>query len=153
MSGAADVRFTGNLASDPEMRVTPTGLSVTGFSVAVSECVKDAAGNWGDGPVTFFRCTAWRGLAENIAASLRKGQRVTVAGTIASRAWTDKEGAERISWEVQATDVAASLAFAEVEVKRPLRAVTNGFGEPDKQPVETVEAPVLAATASDQPPF
>lgn len=121
MSGDASISFSGNLIGDPELRFTPSGAAVCSFVVAVNSRHKDAAGVWTDGPTTFFRCSAWKSLAENVSASLRKGDAVQVRGTIAAREYEDKDGGKRLSWEVRAAQVAASLAFATAEVKRVSR--------------------------------
>ena len=70
------VSITGNLTDSPELRFTPSGAPVANFSVAVTPRVKDRDG-WKDGETSFFRCTAWRSLAENLA-ELDKGTRILV---------------------------------------------------------------------------
>jgi single-stranded DNA-binding protein len=49
---------------------------------------------WVDGETSYFRCNAWRELAEHLAESLHKGDRVIVTGRLRSRTW-ETEGAER----------------------------------------------------------
>lgn len=122
MLGDATITFTGNLTADPELRFTASGQAVANFSVAVTGRTKNAAGEWKDGNVTFFRCAAWRSLAEHIDESLHKGDRVTVTGTISSRPY-EHQGEKRLSWDVECDDLGLSLRFAGARVLAPARAV------------------------------
>ncbi len=152
MSGDAEIRFTGQLGGDPEMRVTASGVAVAGFQVAVTSRVRSAAGVWADGSTTWFRCTAWKSLAENVANSLRKGDRVSVVGTISSRAY-EHEGEQRTSWDVRCDDVAPSLMWTGVEV---VRTTTNRNKRDDAAPGDAaVSAPAFQQPAqqSEEPPF
>jgi single-strand DNA-binding protein len=134
MLGDAEIKFTGNLAADPDLRITPSGNSVCSFSVAVTPRKKAQDGSgWSDGAVSWFQVTCWQ-HAENVAASLHKGDRVTVIGTVAQRSY-DKDGVTVYTYDVTAEEVAASLRFASVEVKKAQRA------------------PHLAAVAGDEAPF
>jgi len=51
-------------------------------------------------------------LGEHAAASLHKGDRVTVTGRLDQRSWGNGDGERRTKLELVATDVAASLRFA-----------------------------------------
>jgi single-strand DNA-binding protein len=57
--------IVGNLTEDPELRFTPNAAPVANFTVAVTPRRPDGKGGWEDGDTSFFRCTAWRSLAEN----------------------------------------------------------------------------------------
>lgn len=84
----------GNVGQEPEMRYTPDGKPVANFSIAVSEKRK------GEEQTTWFRCTAFDKTAEIVSQYVAKGNPVLVDGRISSRKFTDKQGAERESWEV-----------------------------------------------------
>jgi single-stranded DNA-binding protein len=43
----------------------------------------------------FFRCTAWRSVAENASRTLKKGMRVFVAGKLVQRTWQDESSSRR----------------------------------------------------------
>ena len=81
--GNAPITIVGTLGQDPEARQAGAA-TVTSFSVAVSARVKNGDA-WEDGPTTWFRCSAWRELGEHVLASLHKGDRVILQGTIGSR--------------------------------------------------------------------
>jgi single-strand DNA-binding protein len=66
----------------------------------------------------FFRCTAWRSVAENTAHTLKKGMRVFVAGKLVQRSWQDNDGNKRQTVEIQVTHVGSDLQFATAEVAK-----------------------------------
>jgi len=127
MAGNAQISFVGNLGGDPELRFTPSGAAVVNFSVGVAERRKEGD-NWVDGETTWYRCNAWRSLAENIAESLTKGTRVLVVGTIKSRKYQARDGGEGVSWEVEVDSVGPDLRWATARVQRAER--TQGGGQP-----------------------
>jgi single-strand DNA-binding protein len=116
------VTIVGNLTEDPEVSFTANGAAVTNFRLAVTARVKDGEG-WRDGDTSFYRITAWRGLAEHIGDSLAKGNRVIVVGQLRARSWETPEGERRTVVEVQAEEVGPSLRWA---TATPERATGNG---------------------------
>lgn len=106
--GLNRVQIIGNLGADPEMRYTPSGSAVTNFRVAVSRNRRGADGNMVD-ETEWFRVVAWDSgnykLAEICNEYLRKGHKVYVEGRLQSRKYTDKDGIERTSVEIVATDM------------------------------------------------
>jgi single-strand DNA-binding protein len=109
--------LVGNLTENPELRFTPSGAPVANFTVAVTPRVKDGDG-WKDGETSFFRCTAWRSLAENLAESLTKGTRVLVQGRLQQRTWETDAGEKRSVVEVQVDEAGPSLRWATAKVER-----------------------------------
>lgn len=87
----------GRLVRDPELRKTQSGISVVSFTVACERDYKQ-----GDEKLTdFIDCTAWRGVADFVAKNFSKGRMICVTGSLNSRKWQDKDGKNRISWEIQ----------------------------------------------------
>jgi single-strand DNA-binding protein len=128
MAGNANISFVGNLGGDPELRFTPSGAAVVNFSVGVAERRKTQEGAWEDGETTWYRCNAWRTLAENIAESLNRGDRVLVLGTIKSRAYENRDGGKGVSWEVEVDAVGPDLRFATARSQRADRQQGGGGG-------------------------
>ena len=124
MNGKVPMSITGNLTADVELKFTPNGVAVANFTVASTPRVWNKQTNaWEDGQALFMRCRAWRDLAENIAESrLTKGTRVTVSGTLTQRNWEDEQQQKHSIYELDAEEVAASLRFAQVTVKRITRS-------------------------------
>ena len=94
----------GNLGRDPELSYTPQGTAVCKFSVATNERRRDKAGEQQD-ITTWFRVTVWGKQAENVSKYLSKGRRVYVEGRLHVEDWTDRDGKQRYTLEVNATDV------------------------------------------------
>ena len=82
---------------DPEIRQTQSGVSVTNITVAVDRSY--SAG--GEKQTDFFDCVFWRQGAEFVSKYFKKGKEIVVTGEMQSRKWQDKEGNNRISWEIQ----------------------------------------------------
>ncbi|GEM47754.1 single-stranded DNA-binding protein [Deinococcus cellulosilyticus] len=97
--------LVGNLGRKPELRYTPSGDAVVGFSIAVSESWKGRDGNWQE-KTHWLDINAWRELAE-LVANLDKGDSVLVHGRIKNETWTDRDGQKRNSTKVEATRVEA----------------------------------------------
>jgi single-strand DNA-binding protein len=102
--GLNKVMVIGNLGRDPEMRYTPTGKSVTNFSVASNRTWKSADGEKHT-DTEWFNVVAWGYLAENTKQLLTKGSRVYVEGRLQTRTWQDNQGNQHKSVEIIANDV------------------------------------------------
>ena len=145
------ITIMGNLTRDPELRFTQGGKAVANFSVAYNKRFMQD-NEWKDGPTTYFDCVAWERLGENLAASMTKGMRVIVTGTIESRDWETKEGEKRKAWEIKVDDVGCSFKFAQATVER----ITRTGGE--RPPVEERNVPAGTVAAGqpiygDEEPF
>lgn len=114
----ATIQFSGNVTHDPELRFTQGGDAMASFSVAVNERKRGANGEWVDGGASFYRCTAWRRLAEGVAETVQRGDRVVVVGTIAQRSY-EKDGQTVTVFDVTVEDVGKSLLFAAGQAPRP----------------------------------
>lgn len=126
---AADnfVQIIGTVGRDPELRYTTGGHAVCSFSVAWTPRKKNQqTGEWEDGDTSWFNCSAWRDLGENIAASIAKGTRVVVTGSVAARDWEDKDGNKRTSIDIDVQDCAPSLRWAQAQVERVSRNSGGG---------------------------
>jgi single-strand DNA-binding protein len=96
--------LVGNLGKDPELRYTPQGTPVCSFTVATNEKRKDRAGEMQD-VTTWFRVTLWGRQAETASQYLTKGRPVYVEGRLRQEEWTDRDGKQRYTLEVHATDM------------------------------------------------
>jgi single-strand DNA-binding protein len=97
------VILMGNLTRDPELRTTPSGATVCGFSLALNRSYKNADGNWTEA-TDFIDIVAWGPLGERVAQYLTKGRPALVSGRLQSRNW-EQEGQKRSKVEVVANDV------------------------------------------------
>lgn len=123
MANETVLTIVGNLTAAPELRFTNSGIPVASFTVASTPRTFDKqTGEWKDGDALFMRCSAWRDLAENVAESLTKGARVIVQGRLQQRSYTDREGNNRTSIELQVDEIGPSLRYA---TAKPVRANRN----------------------------
>ena len=91
----------GNLTKDPELRTTPSGVSVCQFTVAVNRRKKQGE----DEEADFFRVTAWRERGELCAKWLIKGRKVCVIGPVSVHTFTGNDGKTYANLEVTADEV------------------------------------------------
>ena len=99
------VVLTGNLTRDPELRSTPSGMSVCSLRIASNTRRKNqATGDWEDKP-NFFDVTVWGAQGENCARFLSKGRPVALDGRLEWREWETQEGQKRQSVEIVADAV------------------------------------------------
>ena len=92
------VTLLGHLGKDAETKFTPSGASVTNFTLATNRRVKDQqSGEWRD-ETDWHRVVLWQ--SENIANYLLKGKQVYLEGRLQTRTWEDKEGKKNYTTEV-----------------------------------------------------
>lgn len=111
------ITVIGNVTRDPELRYTPSGMSVCNFSVAWNRRYERNGEQIEK--VSFFDVDVWREQAENVAASVTKGMRVMIVGYMEQDTWDDQAtGAKRSKFKLVADEVAPSLRWASAEVSR-----------------------------------
>ena len=93
----------GNLGRDPEMHYTPSGQSVTSFSVATNR--KFTAGGEQREETDWFNVSAWGRLSELCNQYLTKGQQVYLEGRLHLRSYEGRDGQTRWVNEITLTDV------------------------------------------------
>ena len=98
--------LTGRLTKDPEIKMTPNGIPVTRFTIAVNRTFTNQQG---EREVDFVNCIAWRKQAENLANFMRKGSLVGIDGRIQTGSYEDQDGKKVFYTEV----VAESIQFLE----------------------------------------
>lgn len=117
------VALMGRLTYEPELRTTPTGVSVLRFQVACDRSYQRAGE---DRKADFVDCVAWRQTAEFISRYFHKGSMIAVEGTIQTSNYTDKNGNQRKQVEVLANNV----SFCGSKSEGGAGAPAGGFNEP-----------------------
>lgn len=97
--------LVGNLGKDPELRYTPGGTPVCSFSMATNERRKDRTTGEQHDVATWFRVTLWNRQAETASQYLSKGSPIYIEGRLRTEEYTDRDGKQRFSLEVNATDM------------------------------------------------
>jgi single-strand DNA-binding protein len=99
--GINKVILVGNLGRDPEVRRSQNGDAVVNFTIATSESWTSKQDGQKHERTEWHRVVAWRKLAEIIGAYAKKGTRVYVEGSLRTRRWTDKDGNEKYTTEIE----------------------------------------------------
>ena len=105
MASVNKVILVGNLGADPETRYMPNGDAVTNISLATTESWKDKASGEKREITEWHRVVFYRKLAEIAGQYLKKGSAVYIEGRIRTRKWQDKEGQERYTTEIEASEM------------------------------------------------
>lgn len=96
------IAIHGRLTADPTVRQTQSGVSVCNFTVAVDRSYTKQGE---EKQTDFFTVNCWRGLAEMVGKYFTRGKEIVVTGEMQSRKWQDKDGNNRVSWEIMANSV------------------------------------------------
>ena len=90
----------GRLTADPELKTTPSGVSVTSFTVAVNR----RTGKDKETVTDFLNVVAWRNTADFVCKYFRKGSSICVVGSVQVRKWQDNGGGNRYATEIVADE-------------------------------------------------
>lgn len=135
----------GRLTADPELKTTPSGISVTTFSIAVNKRVKEGE----EAQADFFNVTAWRQTAEFITRYFRKASSICVVGELHNRSWVDQQGQKRF-----ATDIVADEAhFVDAKSEMPQSAAQPPKTQSYVPPASTPYVPEAYQTNMTMPDF
>lgn len=105
MAGSLNrVMLIGRLGRDPEIRHSPSGQPVANFSIATDESYTSRDGQKVD-RTEWHKIVVWGKQAEFCGNYLTKGRLVYIEGSISTRKWQDKDGAEKYTTEIKADRV------------------------------------------------
>ncbi len=125
-----NANIVGNLGKDAELRVTPGGKQVCGFSVASSDRNK---------ATTWVRCSLWGARGEKVSGYLTKGSKVAVSGTLSTREHDGKTYLELDVAELelcgggQRKEEAAPEPARTGSRPRPQQGNLGGYGDGDDE--------------------
>lgn len=138
-----NITATGNIVADPELRFFNDGNAVVNFRIACNGRKKNReTGQWENGDTTFLTCSAFNGLAENIAQQFGKGKKITVAGQLKQREY-EKDGQKRTVFEVAVN-----------EASEPVAKFNNNDGPQEQQGgFSEAQGNVNSVMNNDAPPF
>ena len=103
--GINKVVLVGNLGKDPEMRATQSGAAIANITVATSESWKDKQTGEKKEQTEWHRVVFFNRLAEVVGQYLKKGSQVYIEGRLQTRKWQDKEGQDRYTTEIVASEM------------------------------------------------
>ncbi|MCW2774139.1 MAG: single-strand binding protein [Nocardioides sp.] len=133
------VTLQGWLGSDVTVRQAGD-VPVAAFRVAATpRRYSRKTGSWEDSPTPWYSVSAWRGLADNCAGSLRRGDPVVVHGRLTVSVWLNAQGIEVTSFEVDATMVGHDLSRGTSQFTRTPKA------QPVDETADTARSEEVAA--------
>lgn len=102
MAGSVNkVILVGNLGRDPEIRSMQSGEEIAQLSLATSETWRDKASGERKERTEWHRVVIFNENLVKVAKQfLKKGSKVYIEGSLQTRKWTDKDGAEKYTTEV-----------------------------------------------------
>jgi single-strand DNA-binding protein len=134
------ITIVGRVGQDP---VKLNGGGVRLRIVSNDRVKNDSTGKWDDKDTSWWTVKAWKSLAEQSIATLKKGQEVVIVGKIYEETWKDKEGNSRTSYDVNADTIAVttwSLSKNESgSFKQSLKS--DSWSAPTKWDITEVEVP------------
>ena len=104
--------LVGRLVRDPELYETESGLKVSSVVLAVPRSYKNKDGEY---ETDFIPCTLWRGIAENTAEYVKKGDLIGIKGHVQTRSY-EKDDEKKYVTEI----IAEKVTF--LSSKRPEEA-------------------------------
>ncbi len=105
MASVNKVTLIGNLGKDPEVRYAPSGSAIANITLATSRRWKDKTSGENQEETEWHRVVFYDRLAEIAGEYLKKGKSVYIEGRLKTRKWTDKEGVEKYTTEIIASEM------------------------------------------------
>jgi single-strand DNA-binding protein len=105
MASVNKVILIGNLGRDPEVRSFPDGGTLCNVTLATTRSWKDKNSGEKVEETEWHRIVFRDRLAEIAGEYLKKGKQVYIEGRLKTRKYTDKDGVEKYTTEVMATDM------------------------------------------------
>ena len=105
MASINKVIIIGNLGRDPEVRYTPNGAAICNVSLATTRNWKDKISGEKVEETEWHRVVFYDRLAEIAGEYLKKGRPVYVEGRLKTRKWADKDGIEKFTTEIIASEM------------------------------------------------
>ncbi len=103
--GVNKVILVGHLGKDPEVKYLPSGSAVANVTIATSESWKDKQSGDKQERTEWHNVVFFGKLAEIVGEYLKKGAQAYVEGSLRTRKWQDKEGKDRYTTEIVASDM------------------------------------------------
>lgn len=132
-----NLSIAGRLTKDAELRQTNSGVAVCRFSIANDRTT-------GENKITdFFDVVAWRKTAEFVSKYFHKGDLIIITGRIETNEYTDRDGIQRKTVQInaQTVDFGGAKAKANNSPSNAENATAGNFGTNNGMPVLTDDLP------------
>ena len=145
------VVMVGNLARDPELRYSPSGVAIASTAIAVNRISKNDSGEY---EVDFFNIKAFQRTADYVSKYLTKGSKVAIEGRLQTNSWVDQaSGQKRTVYEIVVDNVQnlSSRQDNENAVGSEGRGADMGMGAaPEPAPATARSTPAAPRSAPAQ---
>lgn len=121
------VILMGRLTRDPELKTTPSGVSVCTFSIAVDRRFQTKGE---EKKADFFNIVAWRQTGEFVSHYFKKGNMILVEGELQTRQYTNKDGINVNVTEIVADQVCFTGSKTESGSGSYYSSGDPGYGTP-----------------------
>lgn len=146
------VTLVGNAATAVEHRQTTAGATVARFRLAATSRRWDKAlERWTDGETSFYTVRSWRGLADNVAASVAVGEPLIVQGRLRLREGeqSPERGGQRwFAAEVDAVAIGHDLARGTAAFRRVARTTRTGTDSTAPSAPQPAQPPAQSSGAA-----
>lgn len=95
----------GRLTRDPELKTTPSGVSVCQVGLATNFVYTNQQSGQKVEQVEYHNVVLWRKLGEIASQYLKKGQRVYIEGRLQTRSWDGQDGKKNYRTEIVADNM------------------------------------------------
>lgn len=105
MKTVNSVTLLGAVGKEPDVRSTPSGTTVAGFSLATTERYKNNKGEWQE-KTTWHNCSSFGKLADVVKQYVHRGSKLYIEGRIDEDIWKDKQtGQDRRQTKIVVNDL------------------------------------------------
>ena len=112
------ITLTGIVGTEPRVFTTAAGIAITSFRLATSQRVYDSSNRtWRDRGSNWFTVSCFRALADHVAQSVHKGERVIVSGRLRISHWTN-DGRDGTAVDIEADAVGHDLLWGTSQFTR-----------------------------------
>ena len=112
------ISIKGNVGSEPEIKFVKSNLPLVTFSLAhTPRTQKD--GKWEDGETMWFRVAQFGEKAEVLMDNIAKGDSVIVTGVWKQSTFKGRDGQEKTSLEINASEVGVVPKVAKRKAEAP----------------------------------
>ena len=143
------ITLQGNVGTDVAVRQAGDARVATFRVACTPRRFNRKTGEWGDGDTQWYTVNAWRGLADNVEQSVRRGDPVVVHGRLNAQTWTNSAGMEVTTFEIDAQVVGHDLCRGTSTFTRPHRGgEPGGADEPGGAAADAASGEETSAAAA-----
>jgi len=141
MANTNPIALTGLVGTEPRSMITGSGVTITSFRLASTLRKFDKLKNeWVDDITNWYSVSTYRALATNVAASIKKGERVVVIGRLRLRQW-DNGQKTGMSADIDADSVGHDLNVGSASFSRTVHSSAHRDEVTEHEPEDTFGVP------------